>query len=82
MPRKISAVTNITVRVRTGARKESVAEVSKGRFEVSVREKPEQNLANERVRELVAIHFRVPKTRVRIVKGHHRPSKLISVETF
>jgi len=70
---------HIKVRVKTGAKNESIREVSEGKFEISVREKPEANMANERVVELVALYLKVPVKRVRIVKGHHHPSKILSV---
>lgn len=69
----------ITVRVTTGARKEVVRKISDGRFEISVREKPQNNLANHRVVALVAIEFGVPSSKIRIVKGHHHRSKTLSI---
>ncbi len=70
----------IHVKVKTGARKESFVEKSEDHFEVSVREKPERNMANTRVLELVATHFQVPVSSVRIINGHKHPSKLLVVE--
>ncbi|OGG53336.1 hypothetical protein A3C20_04755 [Candidatus Kaiserbacteria bacterium RIFCSPHIGHO2_02_FULL_55_25] len=70
---------HVKVRVKTGAKNESIREVSEGKFEIAVREKPEANMANERVVELVALYLKVPVKRVRIVKGHHHPSKILSV---
>jgi len=69
---------HIKVRVKTGAKNESIREVSEGKFEISVREKPEANMANERVVALVALHLGVPVKKIRIVKGHHHPSKILS----
>ena len=70
---------HIKVRVKTGAKNESIREVSEGKFEISVREKPEANMANERVVALVALHLGVPVKKIRIVKGHHHQSKILSV---
>ncbi|MEK7093281.1 MAG: DUF167 domain-containing protein [Patescibacteria group bacterium] len=69
---------HIKVRVKTGAKNESIRELPDGRFEISVREKPEANMANNRVAELVAEHLGVSAKKVRIVKGHHHPSKILS----
>ena len=69
----------ITVRVKTGTKKETVRKLSDHRFEISVREKPENNLANHRVIDLVAMEFGVPASKIRIVKGHHHYSKTLSV---
>jgi uncharacterized protein YggU (UPF0235/DUF167 family) len=70
----------IKVSVRAGAKKESFVKESETQVRVSVREPAERNLANTRVRELVAAHFKVPPARVRIIHGHHSPSKLFSVD--
>lgn len=70
---------NIKVRVKAGARKESLKAVSDAVFEVCVREEPLQNQANDRVVALIAKHFKVPAKQIRITSGHHRPSKMIRV---
>ncbi len=70
----------IKVRVEAGAKKESFEKVSEDHFEVSVKEKAERNLANGRVLLLVARHFSVLQGKVRIISGHHSPSKIFSVD--
>ncbi len=70
---------NIRVKVKSGMKKESLHVMSKSLFEVSVREKPLQNQANARVLVLIARHFGVPVKQVRIMGGHHSPSKLVRI---
>ena len=70
----------VKIRAKTGMKAEKVHPVSKTHLEISVKEKPLQNLANKRLVELVALHFGVPKGKVRIVSGHHSPSKIFSVD--
>ncbi len=70
----------ISVRVVAGAKKEDVEELGKGRLKISVKEPAKQNLANRRVVELVAGHFKLPINKVRLVSGHHSPSKIFSIE--
>ena len=70
----------IHVKVFAGARKESFKQKSEDHFIVSVREKAERNLANIRVLELIASHFKVPATKVRIINGHKHPSKLLVID--
>ena len=72
--------TYIHIKVTAGARKESWKQKSRDHFEVSVKEKAEHNMANARVIELVAEYFKVPINKVRIVNGHHHPSKLLVIE--
>lgn len=69
----------IKVRVRAGAKEESISLVKEGEFQVAVRQKAERNMANTRVRELVAAHCGVPVAKIRIVSGHHSPSKIFSL---
>ena len=69
----------VRVKVLAGARKESLQIGARGGFLVTVKDKPVQNRANERVRELVARHFHVPPSAVRLITGHHRRNKQLSV---
>lgn len=71
--------TLISVKVKASAKKELVEKISNTKFKFSVREKPEGNRANHRAVELLAKHFNAHVSKVRIVKGHHSPSKLFSV---
>jgi uncharacterized protein YggU (UPF0235/DUF167 family) len=70
----------IHVAVTAGAKQELFKNKSKDHFEISVKEKAERNMANNRVLELVAEHFKVSKNKVRIVNGHRHPSKLLVIE--
>jgi len=73
----------IRVTVTPNAKKELFvpAEGKEDRFIVQVREKAERNMANTRVRELVAAHFSVPTGAVRMVSGHHSRTKMFSIDT-
>lgn len=70
----------IHVKVKAGARKESFLKKSEDHFEISVREKAERNMANEKIIELIANHFKVGANKVRIINGHRTPSKLLVVD--
>ena len=70
----------IHVAVIAASKKESLKKKSKDHFEISVKEKAERNMANTRVLELVALHFKISKNKVRIVNGHRHPSKLLVIE--
>lgn len=70
----------IHIKVTAGARKENWKDKSVDHFEVSVKEKAEKNEANKRVIELVSERFKVSKNKVRIINGHHHPSKLLVIE--
>ena len=69
----------VHAKVRPGAKKEECTRLSETHFKISVKEEAAQNRANKRVIELIAAEFRVPSEKVRIVSGHHSPSKILSV---
>ena len=66
----------VHVRVLAGAKRETFEKKGESRFVVRVKEAAEHNLANRRVQELLAVHFCVSAAQVRLVSGHHRPSKI------
>jgi len=68
----------VKVRVAAGARREKVERVPKG-LKVYVREPAEDNRANARVRELVAMEYGMPEKAVRLVSGHHSTSKTFNI---
>ncbi|MBP6923971.1 MAG: DUF167 domain-containing protein [Candidatus Pacebacteria bacterium] len=69
----------IKVRVYPGMKKESITKVGEDSFEVITKAPAERNLANVRVRELIAVQYEVPVSAVRFVTGHHSPSKILEV---
>ena len=70
----------IHVKVKADSKKEDFKQKSEDHFEVSVREPAERNLANTRVIEVIALHFKIPTSHIRIVNGHHSPTKLLSLK--
>ena len=69
----------IKVKVTTDAKREKIVKKTKDHFDISVKESPERNMANKRVLGLVREYFKVYNGNVRIVSGHHSPSKIISL---
>lgn len=68
----------IKVKVRAGAKGELIKKISEDHYEISVKEKAENNMANKRIIEIChGIH---PGTAIRMINGHHSPSKIISIE--
>ncbi len=70
---------HVSVRVTADAKREKVIEAARGRLMIAVKEPAERNAANRRVLELVAAHHHIPKNHVRLVSGHHSPSKVFDV---
>ncbi|MCC7004416.1 DUF167 domain-containing protein [Candidatus Nomurabacteria bacterium] len=70
----------IKVKVDAGAGKEIFKKISEDHFEISVKEKAEQNMGNKRVLELVREYFAGKAKSIKIVNGHHSSSKILSVD--
>ena len=70
----------IKVNVKAGAKRESVIKNADNRFEISVKEPAKQNLANKRIREILAEFYAVDIGNIRLINGHHSPRKLYAVE--
>ncbi len=70
----------LRVKVTPLSKKESVEEVSEGELYVKVSSPPVQGRANRRVVELIAKHYGVPPSRVKILRGFSSRNKLIKVE--
>ena len=69
----------IHLKVAVGVKKEKLVEKDSTHFEVSVREKPERNLANKKVLQLISKHFQIEVKKVRIINGHHSTSKILDI---
>lgn len=69
----------VKITALTGQKQEFLREENNGRFVISVKEKPEQNMANRKIIEIIALHFKVPVSKVKIVSGHHKPSKIFDI---
>lgn len=74
----MSTEQHIRVIVTANASKDSCI-LRGNRFVISTRAKAAMNAANEGVRELLAKYFEIPIAQVRIVSGHQKPSKIISI---
>lgn len=70
----------ISVKVKTGKQLNSVKEISKDTYEISVNARPVKGSANTQVIELISQYFNISKTSVKIIKGFKSKSKLIEIE--
>ena len=69
----------ISIQVKTNSKKESVEKLSEGKFIVRVNVSPIEGKANERVRELLAKHLGLPKSRIAIIHGHRSKNKVFEI---
>jgi len=70
----------IRVSVIPNAKKERIKTISDTRFEMQVKEPAERNLANKRVRTLLAETLGVSVGKVQLVTGHRSPVKMFAVD--
>jgi uncharacterized protein (TIGR00251 family) len=67
----------LKIKVIPDSKKEKVEKLKDDEYRVWVKAPAENNLANTRVIELCREMF--PCTSIRIVSGHHSPSKILSI---
>lgn len=68
----------IRVQVVAGAKKELVQQKGDG-YAVQVKEPAERNLANTRVRELLARELKLPVQKIRFISGARSPNKRFEI---
>lgn len=68
----------IKVRAITNAKKEQIKQVKQDFFEIWLKEKPEKNLANKKILEILFSHFQTKN--IKIINGAHHPIKLLKIE--
>ncbi len=69
----------IKVKVKPNSKKEDIVRTSDDHYEISVKEKAENNRANSRLLEIMRKEY--PESVIRIISGHHSSSKILSVDT-
>jgi uncharacterized protein YggU (UPF0235/DUF167 family) len=69
----------IKVKVNVCSKKEKIIKKTDNRFEIYIKEPAERNLANTRIREIIASLFEVNAKSVRIISGHQSPNKILSI---
>ncbi len=69
----------IRVYVTPNAREAGVVKVSEDYFEVRVDERAVGGRANKRLLEILAEHFKVPKSRITILKGRKTRNKMVGI---
>lgn len=70
----------IKVKVSAGAKTEKVEEVEPDVFKIRVSAPPEKGKANNRVAELLAEYFKIPRSKVWLISGATYREKVFSIE--
>ena len=69
----------IAVHVVTNAREAQVIKVGDTKLEVKVDERATEGRANKRLLEILAMYYKVPKSRVRLVRGAKSRDKVLEI---
>ncbi|MCK5589136.1 MAG: DUF167 domain-containing protein [Candidatus Pacebacteria bacterium] len=69
----------IKVKLHAKSNKEKIVRISEDKFEIWIKEKAENNLANKRLLEILPNQFKEKIKRIQIINGHHKPSKLLKI---
>jgi uncharacterized protein (TIGR00251 family) len=69
----------IWVTVKPQARKEEVRKIAEGEYIVLLRAPAREGKANEALIALLANHFSVPKSSVKIIRGQRSRKKLVEI---
>ena len=67
------------MKVNPSAKKEGVSVNANEMLEVAVAAPPEKGKANERLIELLAEHFGVAKSKIRIISEHTKRQKVVEI---
>lgn len=71
----------IKVNVFPSSKKAVVIKKANDNFEVRVKEKPERGLANQAVILALASFLRIPMSKIRLVRGAKKRSKILEILT-
>jgi len=70
----------ISVLVRPRAKHESITRLSEGNYRVAVCAPAQEGKANDALIELLAEHFSVRKSVIKIVRGHTARQKIVEID--
>jgi uncharacterized protein YggU (UPF0235/DUF167 family) len=69
----------LKVKVLPNEKEEEIIKKAEDRFEIKVKEKPENGLANQRVIVLFSSYFNLPKNKIRLIKGAKERNKIFEI---
>lgn len=70
----------IKVKVKPNAKKEEIKEIDKNYYEIRVTVVPEKGKANKKVIEVLSKHLKVPKSRIKLIRGETSREKLFEID--
>lgn len=71
----------IKVKVTPEAKKDEIVKKSDNAYLVKVKEKAEGGMANQKVKKILAIYFKVAEGKIRLIKGGKKQNKIFDIIT-
>lgn len=72
----------IKAKVFPNSKREEILKKSEDSFDVKVKEKPLKGQANKAAINLLSVYFKVPKQKIRLVKGSKTRNKIFELINF
>ncbi len=69
----------ITVRVKPNAKKDEIKKIDTDYYEVRVTAIPEKGKANKKVVQVLSKHFKIPKSKIRLIRGETSREKVFEL---
>lgn len=69
----------IKIKLHPNSKKQKLEKMTDEKYEIWVKSKAEQNLANLEMLELLSLELGIEKKKLRLISGHHRPGKMVEV---
>lgn len=70
----------IKIKVIPNSKKETFKKIDDETYRISVKEKAERNLANNRVLDILSLNLKIERNRLKIITGHHSSNKILFIE--
>ena len=70
----------VKVKVFPNSKKQLVEQKTEDSFKVYIKSKPEKGEANREVLSLLSGFFHIPKSDLKIIKGHKQPHKILEIK--
>ncbi|WP_457635990.1 DUF167 domain-containing protein [Persephonella sp.] len=69
----------ITVKVKPNAKKDEIKKIDTDYYEVRVTAIPEKGKANKKVVQVLSKHFKIPKSKIRLIRGETSREKVFEL---
>jgi len=69
----------IKVKIFPKSKTEKIIKKTEDSYIIHVKEKAEEGRANQRVKEILSVYFKIPAGKIRLLKGGKKPNKIFEI---